>query len=41
MRIYKLCELLGPSEYDSIENMPKFGRDKGPILNNQIAHLLV
>jgi hypothetical protein len=41
LRIYKLCELLGPSEYDSVENMPKFEKDKGPIPNNLITHSLV
>jgi hypothetical protein len=40
MRIYKLCELPGPSEYDSVENTPKFERDKCPVPNNQITHSL-
>jgi hypothetical protein len=41
MDIYKLCELLGPSEYDPVENTPKFGREKGRVPNNQITHSLV
>jgi hypothetical protein len=41
MGIYKLCELLGQSEYDYVENTPKFGSEKGPVPNNQNNHSLV